>query len=302
MTEILIHAIDKIILIPSSWDEMTDENVRFVFQTLDDSIRTQKSTLDMNILILYHLMNVEFSNNTRLTSKLFPDRAQRIAENTFRLCQECLDFLFKEKEDRETVELSYNLIRNSLPVLKTRSLIGRLLVGPAEALQDLTFGEFRRAIAAHQAFFKSKDVADLDEMIAHLYRPRSRKANKAGRFVKPLRTECFAKEVEKIASIDSWKKNLILMWFSNCINFLQTGKLTINGEEMDMAALFSGGSDAGGPSFGWNDLAIQIARDNIVGNVADVDEEPLFSIISIMWTNNKENKKYESLHKAAKSK
>lgn len=302
MTEILIHAIDKTILIPSSWDEMTDEQIQFVFKTLDDCSTRQKSPLELNIRVLYELMNVEISSNTRLTSKLFPDRAQRISENTYRLCQDCLAFLFKEKEDRESVELSYNLIRNSLPVLKTRSLIGRLLVGPAEALQDLTFGEFRRAIAAHQAFFKSKDVADLDEMIAHLYRPRFRKANKAGRFVKPFRTECFAKEVKKIGSVPTWQKNLILMWFSNCINFLQTGKMSINGEEMDMATLFSGGSDTGGPSFGWNDLAIQIARDNIVGNVADVDEEPLFSIIAIMWTNNKENKRYESLHKAAKSK
>ena len=75
----------------------------------------------------------------------------------------------------------------------------------------------------------------------------------------------------------------------------------INGEEIDMASLFSGGS-SGGPSFGWNDLAVQIARESIIGNVSDVDEEPLFSIISIMWTNHKENKQYESLHKAAKSK
>lgn len=302
MTEILIPAISKQILVPSSWDEMTDEQIRFVFKTLDYCSNTQKSPLEFNIHVLYHLMDIKLSGNTRLTSKLFPERALRIAENTYRLCQECLGFMFKEKEDQESTELSYPLLRNSLPGLKTRSLIGRLLVGPAEALQDLTFGEFRRAIAAQQAFFKSKDVADLDEMIAHLYRPRSRKANKAGRFAKPFRIECFAKEVAKVASIESWKKNLILMWFSNCINFLQTGKISINGEEMDMAELFSGGPDSGGPSFGWNDLAIQIARDNIVGNVADVDEEPLFSIISIMWTNNKENKKYESLHQAAKSK
>lgn len=302
MTEILIPAIGKTIHIPSSWNEMSDEQIRFVFKTLDNCTSNEKSPLEFTIRVLYHLMGVQLSENTRLTSRLLPDRALRIAENTYRLCQDCLGFLFKEKEDQESTELSYPLLRNSLPVLKTRRLIGRRLVGPAEALQDLTFGEFRRAIAAQQAFFKSKDIADLDEMIAHIYRPASRKANKAGRFAKPFRTECFEKELKTVAGIPSWQKSLILLWFSNCINFLQTGRLTLNGEELDMRNLFSGDGSSGGPSFGWNDLAVQIARDNTVGNISDVDEEPLFSVISIMWTNYKEHKQYDALRKASKTK
>ena len=301
MTEILFHKTGQTIQIPSSWDEMTDEQIQFVFQTMDLCSREDKSPLEFNIRILYNLMNMELSQNTVLTSRLFPERSLRIAENTFRLCQDCLDFLFAKKEDQDDPELSYPLIRNSLPVLKTRRLIGRRLVGPADLLQDLTFGEFRRAISSQQAFFKSHNIADLNEMIAHLYRPASRRANKAGRFVKPFRTECFEKEVKAVAGIPTWQKNLVLMWVSNCVKFLQTGKLEINGEEMDLNSLFSGGS-GGGPSFGWNDLAVQIARENILGNIEDVDNEPLFSIISIMWTNHKENKNYESLRKAAKSK
>lgn len=301
MTEISIPAAGKTFSIPSSWSEMTDDQIQFVFKTMDFCSSQQKSLLEFNIRTLYYLMNIEVSPYTALVSRLFPDKAQRIAENTFRLAEDCLGFLFVDKVDRDKPELSYSLIRNSLPVLKTRGLIGQPLVGPADLLQNITFGEFRRAVSSQQAFFKSKDVADLDEMIAHLYRPRARRSNKAGRHVKPFRTEGFTKEVKAVASIPSWQKNLVLMWFSNCIKFLQTETLEINGEEIDMASLFSGGS-SGGPSFGWNDLAVQIARESIIGNVSDVDEEPLFSIISIMWTNHKENKQYESLHKAAKSK
>lgn len=301
MTEILIHKTGQKIYIPEAWSEMTDSQIRFVFRTMDLCSSQNKSPLEFNIRILYHLMNIEVSKKTVILSKLFPEKTRRMAENTYKLCQDCLDFLFVKKEDQEKLELSYSLFRNSLPELRSRRLIGRRLVGPADLLQDLTFGEFRRAVAAQQMFFKDKDVTHLDEMIAHLYRPRSKQANKAGRYVKPFKAEGFTADVAAVSTIPTWQKNLVLLWFSNCMKYLQSGDITINGEEISLSQLFSGGS-SGGPSFGWNDLAVQIARDNIIGNITDVDEEPLFSIISIMWTNYKENKQYDAIRQAKKAK
>ena len=66
-----------------------------------------------------------------------------------------------------------------------------------------------------------------------------------------------------------------------------------------MSKLFSGGkSDSSVLSCTWQDLAIEIAKEQTIGNIERVDEEPLYSIISIMWHNHKENKRNEKIGKA----
>lgn len=224
-----------------------------------------------------------------------PDAAMKISENVLWLCHNCLNWL-TEVDSEGVPRLSYNSITNPLPAIK--SYFGPLLIGPADILQDLTFGEFRHASAALSSFFKSKNVSDLDECIAHLYRRRCHKANRAGRKVAPVIQDKFESDVRLVSRIPVWKKSLIMAFFANCINYLQKGKLVIDGEEIDFSLLYSGGGESSKLSFGWNDLLVQIARDNVIGNMERVDEEPLTSILSIMWTNYKENKKNEAARKA----
>ena len=101
-----------------------------------------------------------------------------------------------------------------------------------------------------------------------------------------------------VARIEPWQKNLILLWFASCLKFLQTQDIVINGETVELGRLFAGDGDKkGGYGFGWNDLAVQIAKDQTIGNIERVDEEPLFSILGIMWHNFKEQKRYEAISK-----
>lgn len=172
--------------------------------------------------------------------------------------------------------------------------------GPADLLQDLSFGEFRHAASALNAFFASKDVADLDECIAHLYRKRSRRPNRCGRFVKAVDNTTFDRDVKRVSKLKGWQKNLIMMWFAACLNYLQNESVVIDGELVNMALMFApdGEKKKSDLTFTWNDLLVQIARDNTIGNIARVDDEPLFSIFSLMWTNYKENKRYEDRTKS----
>ena len=93
---------------------------------------------------------------------------------------------------------------------------------------------------------------------------------------------------------------MIMLWFSSCLKYLQSGTVVIDGETVDMSRMFAGGKSSGTGvfSFGWNDLLVQIARDQSIGNIERVDEEPLFKIFSLMWTNYKENKRNETVRKA----
>lgn len=272
---------------PSSWEEMTASQVQYVFQQYDRCLCGKVSPLQMNLLVLYNILGLE----RRIpSSKIASDSS--ICANLYRLCEQCLDFLFVKEDDGQMPRLSFNSVQNPLPVVRGGKA-RVLLTGPASLLQDVTFGEFRRASAALNAFFESGTASDLDECIAHLYRRRAARPNRAGRHVKPFDQNTFDNDVQIVSTLAGWQKNLIMMWFSACLGYLQTGTLVMNGETVDFGKLFGKDEKGSGPAFTWNDLLVQIARENTIGNIDRVDEESLFTILSIMWTNYKENLRYE---------
>lgn len=306
MTTIEISQTGAKCSIPSSWDELSPDQVCHILQLYDKSVRLGWSLLDFNVRVLYYLMGIKYNWCSVRWEKL-ADKAV-VAErnaNVYMLCEKCLGWLLKEYDDpdaegneKKRVLLAYNSVVNALPSIKP-GLFRRRLYGPADALQDLSFGEFRHASTALNTFFKTHNIDDLDECIAHLYRARARRPNRAGRYVAAIDNENITVARRRVARLHSWQKTLIMLWLSSCINFLQTGTVSIDGEDIDMSKLFSGGkSDSSVLSCTWQDLAIEIAKEQTIGNIERVDEEPLYSIISIMWHNHKENKRNEKIGKA----
>ncbi|MBQ7622925.1 MAG: hypothetical protein IJS66_04230 [Bacteroidales bacterium] len=281
--------------LPASWDEMTPEQVRFVFRRYDDYANGTISALRLNVEILFKFLNKNFRAPHGSIAA-----SQEALENIYRLCESCLDFLFaKPKDEVGVMSLTFNSVRNPLPAV--RSGVARpLLTGPDSALVNLTFGEFRHASAALGEFFATGEMEALDRCIACLYRRRSARPNLAGRFVQPMQNAAQERAVRDAAAMAPWQKTLIMMWFSACINFLQTAKIRLNGEEVDLALLYGGGAGTG-PAVTLNDLALQIARDGSIGNADRVDEEPLYNILGVMWSNYKENKRNEKASKNHKS-
>lgn len=284
MTTIEIYENGKKAEIPSSWAEIPAKTVRKLFRIHYDVLKSSKgSLLEFNVRALYLLLGIRPS----LKVMLHPGNAP---ENIYRLCEQTLGFLFIEDGDK--ARLSFNDVRNPMP------RVGRLH-GPTDLLQDLTFGEFRQAAMSLQRFFHGYDITDLDDCIAVLYRRRAGKTNRAGRRVAPMGSRGFFADRRSVERMAPWRKNLIMMWFSACLKYLQTRKLVLNGEEVDMTALFSDSKgEKSSTPYTWNDLLVQVARDQTIGNMERVDEEPLFSILAIMWSNFKEAKRNE---KAAKT-
>jgi len=273
MTRIEAYESGRVSEIPSSWDEMSPAQIRYAFRTYDRCT----SLLEFNIRMLYRFLGLR------------PRRPKgNAAENVYLLCEQCLGFLFKE--DEGTVRLAMDSLANPMPRIGLR-------YGPKEALQDLTFGEFRAAAMAVQTFGRSNDPADLDECIGILYRRRCRTRNRAGRRAAPMAGRTFERDLRAAARISPWKKNLVLSWYCRNLQFLHTAHLVLNGEEVDLSLLFLS-DGAKGPAVTWNDLLIQLAKDQTIGNIDRVDEEPLYSVLQIMWSNYKEAKRYEKIAKA----
>lgn len=294
MTTVEIYGTGRAVRIPSSWDEMTPKQVQGVFRIFDRCVRNGGSPLEFNIRVLWLLLDVRRTFRGWIADVLGRMPDHRRDENVFRLCESCLGFLFSG----DTANLSFDSVSNPMPCV--RSGVVRLH-GPSDLLQNLTFGEFRHASAAVNRFFKTHDESDLDECLAFLYRRRSRKANRAGRAVPDVNQRNAPKHIRRVSRLSGWRKNLMMMWLSSCINYLQSGMVVVNGEEIDLKSLFSGDGESTGMSFGWNDLLVEIAKENTLGNIDRVDEEPLFSVLAIMWHNYKERKRNEQIAKASKA-
>lgn len=293
MNTIEVFETGKVVQVPGSWSEMTPEQVRGVFRIFERCLRRGESPLDFNVRVLWMLLGVRRTVKGWFTD-IFNGSSSVRDENVYRMCEKFLGFLFSE----ESAALTFDSVTNPMPVV--RSGLVRLY-GPGELLQDLTFGEFRHASAAINRFFRSHEPDDLDECIAFLYRRCCRKANRAGRMVPDVDQRNARGHIHRASRLKGWQKNLVMMWFAACLKYLQSGVLEINGEEVDLSKLFAGDEKSSGISFGWNDLLVEVAKENTLGNIDRVDEEPLFSVLSIMWHNYKERKRNEQIIKASKA-
>ena len=293
MNTIEVFETGKVVQVPGSWREMTPEQVRGVFRIFERCLRRGESPLDFNVRVLWMLLGVRRTVKGWFTD-IFNGSSSVRDENVYRMCETFLGFLFSE----ESAALTFDSVASPMPVV--RSGLVRLY-GPGELLHDLTFGEFRHASAAINRFFRSHEPEDLDECIAFLYRRRCRKANRAGRMVPDVDQRNARGHIHRASRLKGWQKNLVMMWFAACLKYLQSGVLEINGEEVDLSKLFAGDEKSSGISFGWNDLLVEVAKENTLGNIDRVDEEPLFSVLSIMWHNYKERKRNEQIIKASKA-
>lgn len=281
----------KTLKMPESWDEMSASQVQYIFQQYERLAKGELTRRQFEVLAVYRLIGLQRgpSRSAAVSSS--------IVENISKLCELISYIYYSTPEDGTVPQLSFRSIQNPLQSVKCG---GRSLCGPSTLGQDLTFGEFRSAAMALNTFFETEDPAALDECIAHLYRPRSMNPNKAGRKVRPVRVDTFEDDVKVVSAMLPWQKNLIMLWFASCINFLQTEKLTLGGEVVDLGLLFSGGEESDGQKTTWNDLLLQIAREGTIGNMDAVDEAPLMTIILHMWSNYKENQRNERNIKKAK--
>lgn len=293
MTEIEAYGTGHKALIPSEWGEMTPSQVRHIFRLYDECIRKGLSPLDFNVRALYYFMGIRPGLKSDITYGLHGGSLSK-AENVYALCDKCLAFLFSDTGNG-TATLSFDSVSNPLPYMETRA--GKRLYGPGDLLHDLTFGEFRVASSLLNRFFMHSEPEELDRCLAVLYRRRSKTPNKAGRKAVPMDAAEEERSLKTLRLVPAWQKSLAMMWFSACLNYLQKGKVLVDGEEIDMSALFAGETAGAGPSFTWNDLAVQVARDRTIGNRDAVDEEPLFSIFSLMWSNYKEHLRDETNRK-----
>lgn len=169
----------------------------------------------------------------------------------------------------------------------------RGLVGPADALTNCTFYEYKLAYAAWMQYQETQQPEFLDEMIAVLYRPpvllpgiRNVIPNFSGDVRKKLTVTTNPLYLQRrIKKVSKWPAHIkfgIWLWYTACMDFLRTGKPVIDGLEIDLSILYKGdgGSSAG---IGLTGLLYSLAETGVFGNLKETGDTNIYDVFARLY-------------------
>lgn len=280
--------------VPASFDEMTPRQVQYVFRLYDDMHSSGGSADDFNARLIIYLLDLKISMKTirrsymkRWMPLLFRDAAKvsLIVDRLVYLQEELLGFVLVEEQG--AMALNYKSVHQHLPEMKVGR---RCYYGPDSLLTNITFCEFRAAVEELAEYFETRDEHTLSRAIATLWRPERkdyRKVSKLDAFdgrrcqpYNPALTEKIACEMDKAPA---WQRLQILLWLSNCVNYIQTQDIEIGPYKVNFSPLFGSKKSVSSGGIGWAGVVFSIAENGILGKVKEVEESNLFEVLLLLY-------------------
>ncbi len=270
--------------VPASYSEMTRPQLLYTMRQLYALQQNKITVGEFQLHVLYRLAGIKRTARSIVWAHRRLEATRRIIEKATLLADRLLGFLFTNAGD---VQLpAFDAVANPLPTLR----IGPIrLVGPADGLLDLSLEELIAADAELALYTETHDRQHIDELIAILYR-RSGPMQPSGRRAEPFRPERTARMARLIRFVPEWKKQLILLWYTACIDNLQRGIFTVCGREVSFAPLFSSG-ESSGKSLGWLGIQFDLAEKRTFGGMEATGKTNIIDILTLLL-----NYKYTSDH------
>lgn len=201
-------------------------------------------------------------------------------------CADNLSWAFSEFEQKNAegniytvTDINFNSTVNLMPEIKGKWFN---LYGPKNYGQDLTFGEFRHAVAAVRMYEQTKDEMHLLALCAILYRRTEIRdgAMKRREFVPELMDEY----IEDCEGTEMTQITAAYFWFAAFCKHLYTEPFVIEGMEVSFAPVFqhTGGGEADGygeQSIGLNAILFTMAESGVFGNMRETDKTPLLTVM-----------------------
>lgn len=295
----------------------------FTFPSDQDEMNGKQRITLITGLLLYNMGKITYSGLKKfllknylnvkpsIAYKYFSTNADKLraAENFNRLA-DCLDSLFRHAEPveghpelveghPELVEGHPELVEGQtinletpkqfLPVISCRR---KKYYGPESGFADLTFYEFRTASYYFAQYIQNNKEADLDRLIALLYRPgkkfwhfKKHRSDCNGIRRIPISAEtnpsCLEKRALRLSKLPFPVKYTILLYCAGCFNFIRTGRPEIDGKEINLERLYKNEPD--GESIGMSGLLFSIAESGIFGNIKETDQQNIYTILARMY-------------------
>ena len=253
MRKVTVIELEKDIEIPETWAELTPEQALFVYEQY---FYAHRKIIDLHTFFS-RLLDCFIFGKTKIKKR---DKAQWSPFST-ELARVFFDFLFNITANG--LELNFTETKNFMPVLKLGNME---FTGRKSNLSDLTFEEFE-ATNMYLNEYASGDTESIYSFIACLYRPE---------------WEVFYEEnLEQNAGIikkygkETWKFEMIMLWYCNCIREIQTEDIYYNGNIVNFSVLFKKEENEENEdkeqkqknNLGWLPIIYDFAEKGIFGNL-----------------------------------
>ncbi|GAA4137948.1 hypothetical protein GCM10022216_14540 [Sphingobacterium kyonggiense] len=284
MHSIEIPSIEQSILIPSEWDDCSNEQAEFI---LKHAMRLISGELDMEVfqsIIFKYFTGIKTGISYIIRQKLGLNKS--INERIFALSSELCSWVF-EKNEIGNYQLSFETVNNFFPVLLSK------YHGPKALLSDLSFSEFNDALSLLNLYYDQKDDFEesentLNQFLSIIYRPLDNQGIRIAYNPNSINSDIFKSEL-------TWRKQLIAVWFSYCIKCLQSQDLVIDGLEVNFKALFPEASNSNTGKnkihLGWKGVLMDIAESGVFGDAKGTGATSLYDILIFLLKKQQEQPK-----------
>lgn len=283
MHRIEIPYINKVVEIPSDIHEMNENQfidfVGLVLQYSSGTITLKQFKISLIISLLDIRLNLRYA-------LMSPEQREELLAEVYRLAELSESFFEQVEQKGETIKtFKLTFTRNFIPV------VCGIYHGPADALQDVTFCEYRHAHRYYAAYLKSHSEDDLNHMIAVLYRPLKRflffkrlSPSFNGQYRVPFTSEhnpiLLAKRAREIGNLPFALRYGIFLFFSGCERFLVNGQVTVDGKTIDLSVIYSqGDSSPDYADIGLTGILFSLAETRVFGSIGQTDDQNLYDIL-----------------------
>jgi len=254
------------------------------------------------VLLIKKLLNIKY--DLRYASLTAVEK-EEIAGNIIILSELCESFFEEIQKDGKTIKsFKLSFTKNFIPVICNK------YYGPQDALQDVTFCEYRIAHSHFVAYIDSHDENELNKLIAVLYRPHKRflwirrklrSYNGMDRvsFTAKSNPAIFEKRVRKISTLPISVRYGIFLYFSGSEQYLVNGKPVVDGKEIDLSIIYEKSENAGdSPDIGLIGILYSLAETKVFGSIEETDGQNLYDVMIRLYQVVKQAKALEAKYKS----
>jgi len=287
---------------PSQIQEMTPDEftcfIDLVLQYLSGGITIQ----EFKLRLIYKLLNIRLD----LTYRLLSDEDRKnVNGEMFRISELCESFFEEVERDGKKIKtFKLSFTKNLIPI------IGGKFLGPQDALQDITFAEYRIAHRFFAAYLESHSEDDLNHLIAVLYRPAKRllwirrllpsfEGQRRIPFTAKTNPLFLEARVKAIAKLPLAVRYGIFLFFSGCEEFLAKGTVNVDGKPVDFSIIYEKSNDSGdSPDIGLVGILYSLAETKVFGSIEETDGQNLYDVMIRLYQVVKQAKAVEAKYKS----
>lgn len=297
MNVIEIPEAGKKVEYPSAWEECNSGQLQYIFLQAGKLLSGEIDLPEFRIRVFYHLAGIRRKQKHERKELLMSRQQCLIKYDNITRAAATVDFVFQEQEGQLVFE--FDCVKNLLPKIKIKR---KTLYGPADALFNISFGEYRVAYDFYCRFVRDRQESDLNNLCAILYRPA-----KTGKWDDDIRVafnphECI-RRANLFRKVPYELRMLIFSWFAACDNYFKSGQIEIDGRLISLSPLFRktdedtvGVPDADAGELGLTGILMSVADNGTFGPVAEVERTNLYTVLLKLYQWHLEHKRLEKIY------